>query len=328
MFALAFSWGVPRSIAARRPNVVVLVDQLAPAVSPRSLLLAVKVQFDPYDVEILSRSWVGGASEQRERARAWGQRLRSDAVVWYQVQHDQVVLHVFDRISNRFASESFHLGQTSTALERSMAVAARTLLRATLRARPPKRASSVRPPARKPRTASTEGSTQLHLAVGYQADLLPGGVEWRHGPRLGIGLEVLRRFGMELCFWHALSQKSDFSGGQWTRRFFSFSDKIYVKVRLLPRLTGLFGAAVDVSYGDLEARDLATDRLDQASTWEVLIGAVSGLRVLLTSRISMVFFLRGGWLPLSHRVVVQQAEVSDPGTWVIGALGAIGYRVY
>ncbi len=301
--------------SAREARGTVLV--LAPPSSPLNLdsfLLALSLQLDPYGLECRARQTTLPASleAQSALARASGRAARALASVWIVegTGAGEVVAHVVDLRDPRSAVQTLAMAR-SAGVERLLAAALRTLLRARpLELEPPR--SRPAPPRAAPSLARPRprGPALLHVGAGYALAGYPAGGDLRHGPELSLALE-LGRLRARLSAGYRLPRAELAGTSEWTRSQLVLGALGAVTLRRGQRLELFLGPTV--ALGVLAAEARSGERSERATLYELAVGVEVGGRLRLGRRFSLELSTLVAGVPLGHSLSVRGVEVSRSG---------------
>jgi hypothetical protein len=329
---------LPGAAAPPRPLVMVLAGAPAPeaGVSLESFLFALSLQLDPYGIDVREEAVRLGSTlpAQLELARERGQRAGAVAVVWYtggRAEGRSVVVHIVDLRRRRTLVQMLTLGAPTAGIERSMAVAVRTLLRAApLELEPASRAAPASTPAasdaRRPATAASRPRAArqlLDVGAGYALEAYPIGRDLRHGPDLSVAVRRWRRFEGRLVVGYRLAREGRDAEREWARSLWRLSFTASLRLRLGQRGELTVGPRLGLAVIDAEARALAAPRSERARLWELSLGVAAGARLALARRFALGLGATVAGLPLRSALVVGGEEVARSGALELALAGSV-----
>lgn len=326
------------------PSRVLLLTSPMESISASSFALALRLQLQPFGLELEQASWSPpeGFAKQRDGAAAVARRAGHSLVAWHVVRglpsgESELLAFLSDLSTARRGTRFIALAGTGSGIERSMASALATLIVATVRGEPvrpgrpletvpaaPARPERASPEAKNPRPGARATSPalrrtnvanarqRLHLLGTYGVDVLPVGAELRHGPVGSLALRVSRELAIEIgAGWRAAGSGSD-GATQWSRSTVDVRCAMEYEWPLRAgRLAFALGAALRISA--VQARAGSDGRTEAATLWELGLGPRVGLFVRIHPYLSLVAHFLAGWVPVGHQLVVGGQEVGRPG---------------
>jgi hypothetical protein len=315
--------------AAPRGRVLVLTPGTAPS-RAAAFLLALSVQLDPYGIATHHESLALPASlaAQAALARERGARASATAVVWFSAD-EPLTVHLLDLRRGHRVVQSLEMGKPTLGIERSMAVAVRTLLRASpLQIEAAPLPSGARPAGRRPGTGrvpplQVRVRPLLQFGAGYAVDGVPLGRDVRHGPELGLSVRLWRRGEGRLVVGYRTPHGRREPEGEWSQSAWSMSWSTAASWTLRRRWELLVGPRVGFAAVHAEARALDGTRLDQARQWEVSLGGEGAGRVRIGRRLSAELIAAVAWLPLGRSLSLRGRDVVRSGGLALSAAIAV-----
>jgi hypothetical protein len=337
--------GASASAASGR---VLLLTSAAPEVSASSFALALRLQLQPFGVELVQSSWSPSESfvEQRESAGKRAREAGLTLVAWYVLRvlpsgRRELLAFLSDLSQARQGARFLALAGAESGIERSMASTLATLIVATVRGEPvrpgqpiealrsaspatrqlpvtrPAPVVAVTRPAAGPtapasrRRAVAVRAYRLVVLGSYGLAILPVGAEVRHGPAGALGVRVWRNLTIELGAAFRLTTDGSTQDRTWSRRIIDLRSAVAYDWALRYQLAVGVGVAVRASAVRAEAS--AAGRSESATAWELGIGPRVGLSWRIRPYLSVVAHLLAGWVPIGHQLVVGGDEVGRPG---------------
>jgi hypothetical protein len=330
--------GLARAAEAQptRPLVLVLAERAQPgSIHTDAFLLALSVQLGPYNMGCREETWTlpKAVAEQMRLARERGARAGAVAAVWFTepAPPAQITIQVMDLRRPQALLHTITMGESGPGIERSMAVAVRTLIRATVlelggnvtASQPAPPASRTVLPQLPSRPEGPPSPPLLHLGAGYSVDFFPVGGDFRHGPEASLSVRLWPRTEGRLIFGYGLPREGHDRQSQWSRSFYRTTFMVSASWPLARRWEVRGGIGLALGAVEAEARALDSGRVDRARLWEVSLDAVGGAGLKLGHRIVLELGAHLGWLPLGHSLSVRGTEVAGSGELQVSLCTAV-----
>ena len=226
----------PAHAAEERPLLVLLTDpaRQVEGISTDSFALALLLQLRPYEVDIQLSQWsLPSAGEDQEALASHRcDKTRAAAVVWYTLEDprpplaaSRVTVQLVVPEAGAHRRLSMKMGAPEQGIERSMAIAVRTLVSARLAAfaKPaPKEPSPKKapPPAPPPPEEPSWLAGRASVGAVYDLEIFPlEGIELRHGPTVLLGMRLYRGVRMQLGVGYRATNDGLSQDRWWSRDF-------------------------------------------------------------------------------------------------------------
>lgn len=304
-------------------------------------MLTLMVHLQPYHVETRLELWITPATPAKatELARAQARTSKADVVLWYTVEGGgsarEVKVHLLDLGSGHQTLRTISMGKPSPGIERSMAIALRTLFGAILHhrevplpqkqpANAPKKLTSAPVPATQP--AATQpgpgrplpllGQTKaprFHLAASYDLDLLPMGDEIRHGPTAYFIARPLPSVGLRLGIGFRQPVEDQAGWASWSRDFLYIQAAGMYIWSLGERWEAHLGGRIRGGAVFTSAELVGGTSNENKTLWELALGPAGGIAARIGPRLTMEAQILLAWLPVGHELLVQGQQVAHSG---------------
>ncbi len=336
--------GAPRLFAAGNLlKVLVLFPTNSDSINKDSFLLAISVQLKPFQWDVLGTPWQRPASltKQRQIAIQLGRQGAASAVIWFTQTSRQakagVMVHVLDfteKNSPEAVTRSMAMGRPGEGIERSMALAARTMLQSRLDhfAQHPGKEKTPLPgfgdePNKLYDNDRLQGGGEAELlGMGYGIEFYPAGQGVRHGPDLHFSL-LHRPLQGRLTFGYRFDLGRADEQTRWSSQVLRVASSLAYLFNLPHRLQLAMGLKAQISILFAEAQSLADNRRESDNTSELALGAQVGLMYPLWPRVFIELSAGINWIPLRYQLLIRGTEQVASGPLEISILPTIHVKI-
>lgn len=322
LFVLSLLLALP--IYADPPQkILVLLPQGEGPINASTFLFSLSLQLDLYGIERREEYWEPPAdlAQSIELARELGKKSESAAVLWYSPSADnKVTIYIADILGDKTLLRSLSVNARGGDAERSLALAARTLLRASVLeyATSLPADSSLSRLAKEGSPASDSQPTSLPGAppaaeLGFSLDTrsFPGGKAVHQGLTLSLSLPWREKYRAQLGLGARLPRAGEAQTLPFLITFYdlalSLQRTIYQQENKCLRL-GPLGR-----FGLLRASAIQGAETQAVVLKELSLGAITTGGLALGPSASLSASLGLAWLPVSHRLLIAGEEVSRSG---------------
>lgn len=303
---------------AQAPTLLVFLDADA-GQRGRSWATALAVQLTPYGIHIREQS---GRPADVDEAIRRGRGQGAIAVTWYRARRRRIRVFAIDLQQNPPRERSLVL-RRGFGVERSMAAAVRTLLRARLlEVKSARRRAASQPASRPspPTTAPARPTSRLARArgprlrwlvqVAYEGDLSVEDPLLRHAAVLALGLR-LGRWQAELWGGYGFWGEEQQAEIRWEQRGVRFGLRAGYRWPLARRLRVELSGLIRASFLEALARD--GEREERGNTWQLGLGGSAALAFALHRAVELVGAIDLAALAVAPEVRVAGEKVGGSG---------------